>query len=92
MGANIGFIGVGVIASAIVKGFCSKGDLGHKIYLSPRNADSAAELAGMFKNVTVCSSNQEVLDKAEWVVLLKEHGALVPWIGALDSVMARLRK
>lgn len=76
MGANIGFIGTGVITSALVTGFCSGGDLDHRIYLSPRNAERAKELAEKFPQVTVARSNQEVLDKAEWVVL-----AVVPKYG-----------
>ncbi|WP_308892180.1 NAD(P)-binding domain-containing protein [Candidatus Desulfosporosinus nitrosoreducens] len=76
MGMSIGFIGTGVITSALVTGFCSGEDLDHRIYLSPRNAERASELAGKFKNVTVAGSNQEVLDKSEWVVL-----AVVPKLG-----------
>lgn len=41
MGMDIGFIGTGVITSALVTGFCSGGDLNHRIYLSPRNAQRA---------------------------------------------------
>ncbi len=66
---NIGFIGTGVIASALVTGLCSSKDLSHRIYLSPRNANRAAELASKFENVTVLNSNQEVLDRSEWVFL-----------------------
>ncbi|ATW25507.1 NAD(P)-binding domain-containing protein [Candidatus Formimonas warabiya] len=69
MGRDIGFIGTGVITSALVTGFCSGGDLEHRIYLSPRNALRAAQLADKFPNVTVAGSNQEVLDRSEWVVL-----------------------
>lgn len=69
MGMNIGFIGTGVIASAIVTGLCTGKDLDHRIYLSPRNAKRAAELSSKFENVTVTSSNQEVLDRSEWVIL-----------------------
>lgn len=76
MGVNIGFIGTGVITSALVTGLCSGKDLDHRIYLSPRNAERAANLAGKFENVMVADSNQEVLDKSEWVVL-----AVVPKFG-----------
>lgn len=76
MGATIGFIGTGVIASALVTGFCSGKDPDHRIYLSPRNAERAAELADKFENVTVAGSNQEVLDRSEWVVL-----AVIPKYG-----------
>lgn len=76
MGTNIGFIGTGVITSALVTGLCSSKDLDHRIYLSPRNARRAAELADKFENVEVTGSNQEVIDRAEWVVL-----AVVPKFG-----------
>lgn len=76
MGVNIGFIGTGVISSALVKGFCYGKDLDHKIYVSPRNAERAAALAADFENVAVAGSNQEVLDRSEWVVL-----AVVPKFG-----------
>lgn len=69
MGMNIGFIGTGVITSALVTGFCSGKDLDHRIILSPRNGQRAAALADQFAQVTVAGSNQEVLDRAEWVIL-----------------------
>ena len=75
---KIGIIGTGIIASAIVTGFCAK-KTGHKFFLSPRNAEKAAALASEFSEVTVCASNQEVIDKAEWVficLLKKDFGAL----------------
>ena len=65
---KIGIIGTGIIATAIVTGFCTK-KTGHKFYLSPRNADKAATLAGKFKEAEVCGSNQEVTDKADWVFI-----------------------
>jgi len=65
---KIGIIGTGLIASAIVTGFCSK-KAGHEFYLSPRNAERASKLAEKFPNVTVCTSNQEVIDNAEWVLI-----------------------
>lgn len=75
MGEKIGFIGTGVIASALVTGFCSINDE-HSICVSPRNADRAKELSNKFHNVTVAASNQEVLDKSDWVVL-----SVVPSLG-----------
>jgi len=84
MGTTIGFIGTGTIAAALVTGFCSGGDLDHQIFLSPRNAARGAELAGRFANVTVCASNQEVLDRSEWVVL-----AVVPSVG--EEILRPLR-
>ena len=65
---RIGIIGTGTIASAIVTGFCVK-NAGYEFFLSPRNAEKAAELAAKFSNVKVCTSNQEVLDSAEWIFI-----------------------
>jgi pyrroline-5-carboxylate reductase len=75
---KIGIIGTGIIASAIVKGFCTK-KTGHEFFLSPRNAKKAADLAAQFSEVKVCASNQEVIDNAEWVFIClhkKDFGAL----------------
>lgn len=69
MGNKIGFIGIGVIASAMVEGFCMKDDLEHEIYLSPRNITNATNLSEKNMNVHVCRSNQEVLNKSDWVIL-----------------------
>ena len=65
---KIGVIGTGIIASAIVTGFCSK-RTGHRFFLSPRNAHRAAALAAEFSEAVVCGSNQEVVDSAEWVFI-----------------------
>jgi len=65
---KIGVIGTGTIASAIVTGFCTK-KAGHAFFLSPRNAEKATALAAEFPEVSVCASNQEVLDQAEWVFI-----------------------
>jgi pyrroline-5-carboxylate reductase len=66
---TIGFIGTGTITAATVTGLCSPDNLGHTIRLSPRNPAVAAGLATKFENVSVCASNQEVLDSSETVVL-----------------------
>lgn len=66
---KIGCIGVGTIASAIVNGFCKGDDGSHTFYLSPRNEKKAAALAAAHENVTVCASNQEVIDNSELVIL-----------------------
>jgi len=65
---KIGIIGTGTIAAAIVTGFCTK-KAGHEFFLSPRNAEKAAVLAAEFTEVSVCVSNQEVLDNAEWIFI-----------------------
>jgi pyrroline-5-carboxylate reductase len=65
---KIGIIGTGVIATAIVTGFCTK-KTGHEFFLSPRNAEKASALAAEFPEVIVCTSNQEVIDRADWVFI-----------------------
>jgi len=75
---KIGVIGTGIIASAVVTGFCVK-ETGHEFFLSPRNAERAAALSARFTEVTVCESNQQVVDNADWVFVClrkKDFGAL----------------
>jgi len=75
---RIGIIGTGIIASAIVTGFCKK-KAGHEFFLSPRNAEKAAALASAFSEANVCASNQEVIDKSDWVFIClhkKDFGVL----------------
>lgn len=76
---NIGVIGVGTIAYSIVEGFCTAYDVdlasplsagNLHFMLSPRGAIKSAALAETFPGrVTVCRSNQEVIDRSEWVFL-----------------------
>ena len=66
---TIGFVGTGAITAAIVTGLNSGSDARPAIRLSPRNAAVASGLAGRFDNVSVCGSNQEVLDESETAVL-----------------------
>lgn len=65
----IGFIGTGAITTAVVTGLSSEGGPRPEIRLSPRNAGAAAGLASRFGNVSVCASNQEVVDSSDTLVL-----------------------
>ena len=65
---KIGILGTGMIATAVVTGFCIK-KTGHEFFLSPRGAEKAAALAVKFPQAKVCASNQEVLNNAEWVFI-----------------------
>ena len=81
---RIGIIGTGIIASAVVTGFCAK-KTGHTFFLSPRNAQKAAALASQFSEVKVCASNQEVIDSSDWVfICLRKSG-----FGALGEIKFR---
>ena len=65
---KIGFLGVGIIASCMIEGFCGL-DEKHSFFLSPRNAAKSAELAAKYRNVIVCASNQHVIDEADVIVI-----------------------
>jgi len=65
---KIGIIGTGIIASAVVTGFCA-GKTGHEFFLSPRNAEKSAALAARFPEAAVCASNQEAVDRSDWVFI-----------------------
>jgi pyrroline-5-carboxylate reductase len=81
---TIGFIGTGEIASALVTGICSHTDMPHPVIISPRNAARAAALKDAFpEQVTIAIDNQEVIDKADWVIL-----AIVPHIG--EQILKKL--
>lgn len=81
---NLGFVGTGEITSAIVTGLCagSTGDL--SIRLSPRNHEVAMRLADRFAAVSIASSNQDVLDASDVIVV-----AVRPPVAS--SVLAELR-
>jgi pyrroline-5-carboxylate reductase len=81
---KLGFVGTGAITTAIVTGVSSASPERQAIRLSPRNANIAAELASRFPGVSVASSNQEVLDSSDIIVL-----AVRPQVAA--SVISELR-
>lgn len=77
---NIGIIGLGTIASAVVESLVQDD---HSIWVSPRNAAQAARLSQAYANVTV-AQNQEVLDASDVVFL-----GLLPEVAA--EVLTPLR-
>ena len=66
---QLGFIGTGEITSSIVTGLSSSGVTAHSIWLSPRNSAIANGLANRCKGISVASSNQEVLDHSDTIVI-----------------------
>ncbi|KAA6214821.1 pyrroline-5-carboxylate reductase [Streptomyces albofaciens JCM 4342] len=66
---RVGIIGVGEMARAMVEGLCEGNENPPQIFLSPRGAGAAAELAGRFPTVRVCSGNQDVIDRAALIVI-----------------------
>ncbi len=68
----------------MVTGLCSGGGGRYAIRLSPRNAETAALLAGRYAEVSVAASNQAVVDESEMVVI-----AVRPQIA--EHVLSELR-
>ena len=74
VGSKLGFIGVGVINSAIITGLCKISSSLNKInehfslpiFVSPRGHSRVASLLSEHgtQKIYVCKDNQEVLDKA----------------------------
>ncbi len=85
---NLGFIGTGEIAVAMVTGFCTAEPRPERITVSPRNADKAAALAAAlaaaFPEVEVAADNQAVVEASDWLVL-----AVLPLVA--EEVLASLR-
>jgi pyrroline-5-carboxylate reductase len=66
---DLGIVGVGAIAEAIVSGLCEGEDTPTSIHLSPRSAARASRLAARYPSVHVVDSNQTVVDRADVVLL-----------------------
>ena len=67
---KIGFIGTGIIASAVAAGFCESGIGDLTVTVSPRNAEKAAALQEKYPEIIrVAASNQQVVEESEWVFL-----------------------
>ena len=65
---TLGFLGTGTISAAVVHGLqAASSDV--DIVVSPRNADTARSLAERYPKVRVASSNQQVLDASDTVIL-----------------------
>ena len=69
MPLKLGFLGTGAITSAMVTGLCAAGGERYAIRVSPRNAQTAAELAERYREVSAAPSNQAVVDESEMVVI-----------------------
>lgn len=73
---KLGFIGTGIITTAVVTGFCESGRKDLQIVVSPRNKERAAALHEKYPEiVSVAADNQEVVDRSDWVfaALLPQH-------------------
>ncbi|GAA2206645.1 hypothetical protein GCM10009850_021030 [Nonomuraea monospora] len=66
---RIGIVGVGEIGRAIVTGLCEGDGEAPQVFLSPRGARVAAELAERYESVRVCAGNQDVIDNSDLVII-----------------------
>jgi len=67
---TLGFIGIGTMNAAVIRGLCTSESPPERIVLGPRNAVKAAQLATEFPGiVTVAASAQEVVDETKYVVI-----------------------
>ena len=73
---RLGFIGTGKIASSVITGVCTSKISFKKILISRRNKNTAQKLKKRFRKVYVAKSNQEIIDKCNWVFL-----AITPKVG-----------
>ena len=74
---RLGFIGTGKITSSVITGICTSKISFQKILVSPRNRNIAQKLKRRFRKVNIGKTNQEIVDKCNWVFL-----AVTPKVGA----------
>ena len=66
---RLGFIGTGKIASSVIIGICNSNIRYKQIIISPRNRKIALGLKKNFKKIIISKTNQEIIDKSDWVFL-----------------------
>ena len=80
---KLGFIGTGNITVAVVNGICGSKITFKKILVSSRNKNKALKLSKKFKKVFIAKTNQEIVDKCDWIFL-----AVTPKVG--EKVLPKL--
>lgn len=66
---RIGFLGVGTISEAVVRAMCARPGMADEILLSPRSLERSHALASEYARCQRLTSNQEVVDASDIVVL-----------------------
>ena len=80
---KLGFIGTGKIALSVITGICTSKISFKKIFISPRNRNIAQKLKKRFRKVNIAKTNQEIVDKCNWVFL-----AVTPKVG--EKILPKL--
>ena len=73
---NLGFIGTGQIAKAVIKGILVSNIKYSKIFISKRNSKISSQLSRNSKKITIIKNNQDIINKSDWVFL-----AVTPKVG-----------
>ena len=81
---KLGFIGTGKIASSVILGVCKSKIKFRQIIVSPRNKRIANNLKKKFKKVIIAKSNQDVINKSNWIFL-----SVTPKVG--DKIIKDLK-
>ena len=81
---NLGFIGVGKIASSVITGICGSKISFTKILISPRNKSISKALKKKFKKVIIAKNNQEIVNNCSWVFL-----SITPIVG--ERIIKKLK-
>ena len=66
---KLGFIGIGRIATAVIKGFCSSNIENVKINISPRGVENSRLLRSNYPELVRMDSNQSVLDHSDIIFI-----------------------
>ena len=72
----LGFIGIGKISSSVIKGILNSKIKYKRIILSPRNKKISKYLKNKFKKIEIAKSNQDVINRSNWIFL-----AVTPLVG-----------
>ena len=81
---RLGFIGTGKIASSVITGVCTSKISFQKILISRRNKNIAQKLKKRFRKVNIAKTNQEIVDKCNWIFL-----AVTPEVG--EKILSKLK-
>jgi len=81
---NFGFIGTGKIASSVITGIFKSKIFFKKIYISKRNKTNSQKLKKKYNKVIIAKTNQEIIDKCDWIFL-----SITPDVG--DKIIKELK-
>jgi len=81
---KLGFIGTGKITSAVITGICTSKISFKRILISPRSKNIAKKLRKKFKRVSIAKTNQEIINKSNWIFL-----AVTPKVG--NKIIPKLK-